>query len=35
MSPFDLKMQKADIAFLRDNKAQQRAFAENYVGLPY
>jgi len=35
MSPFDLKMQKADIAFLRDNKAQQQAFAENYVGLPY
>lgn len=35
MSPFDLKMQKADIAFLRDNNAQQRAFAENYVGLPY
>ena len=34
-SPFDLKMQKADIAFLRDNEAQQRAFAENYVGLPY
>ena len=34
-SPFDLKMQKADIAFLRDNQAQQRAFAENYVGLPY
>jgi p-hydroxybenzoate 3-monooxygenase len=34
-SPFDLKMQQADIAFLRDNEAQQRAFAENYVGLPY
>ncbi|WP_449040479.1 4-hydroxybenzoate 3-monooxygenase [Paracoccus sp. (in: a-proteobacteria)] len=34
-SPFDLKMQKADIAFLRDNESQQRAFAENYVGLPY
>lgn len=34
-SPFDLKMQQADLAFLRDNKAQQRAFAENYVGLPY
>ncbi|AUH33639.1 4-hydroxybenzoate 3-monooxygenase [Paracoccus tegillarcae] len=33
--PFDLKMQQADIAFLRDNDAQQRAFAENYVGLPY
>ncbi|WP_134725391.1 4-hydroxybenzoate 3-monooxygenase [Paracoccus luteus] len=35
MSPFDLKMQQADISFLRDNEAQQRAFAENYVGLPY
>ena len=35
MAPFDLKMQQADIAFLRDNEAQQRAFAENYVGLPY
>ncbi|MFD1796624.1 4-hydroxybenzoate 3-monooxygenase [Paracoccus aurantiacus] len=35
MSEFDLKMQAADIAFLRDNEAQQRAFAENYVGLPY
>ena len=35
MSPFDLKMQAADIAFLRDNESQQRAFAENYVGLPY
>ncbi|WCR11189.1 4-hydroxybenzoate 3-monooxygenase [Paracoccus stylophorae] len=34
-SPFDLKMQQADIAFLRDNRAQQQAFAENYVGLPY
>ncbi|MDO5611907.1 MAG: 4-hydroxybenzoate 3-monooxygenase [Paracoccus sp. (in: a-proteobacteria)] len=34
-SPFDLKMQQADIAFLRDNESQQRAFAENYVGLPY
>ncbi|WGR62194.1 4-hydroxybenzoate 3-monooxygenase (plasmid) [Paracoccus ferrooxidans] len=34
-SPFDLKMQKADIAFLRDDESQQRAFAENYVGLPY
>ncbi|KGJ04254.1 p-hydroxybenzoate 3-monooxygenase [Paracoccus halophilus] len=34
-SEFDLKMQRADIAFLRENEAQQRAFAENYVGLPY
>lgn len=35
MAPFDLRMQQAEIAFLRDNRAQQRAFAENYVGLPY
>ena len=34
-SGFDLKMQQADLAFLRDNEAQQRAFAQNYVGLPY
>jgi p-hydroxybenzoate 3-monooxygenase len=34
-SPFDLKMQQADLAFLRDNETQQRVFAENYVGLPY
>ncbi|MGR3446552.1 MAG: 4-hydroxybenzoate 3-monooxygenase [Paracoccus sp. (in: a-proteobacteria)] len=34
-NPFDLKMQQAELAFLRDNPAQQRAFAENYVGLPY
>jgi p-hydroxybenzoate 3-monooxygenase len=32
---FDLKMQQADIAFLRDNEAAQKAMAENYVGLPY
>jgi p-hydroxybenzoate 3-monooxygenase len=34
-SEFDLKMQQADIAFLQSNEAQQRAFADNYVGLPY
>lgn len=34
-SEFDLKMQRAEIAFLRGNQAAQRAFAENYVGLPY
>jgi p-hydroxybenzoate 3-monooxygenase len=34
-SPFDLKMQRAEIAFLRDNAAAQAAMAENYVGLPY
>lgn len=34
-SEFDLKMQVADLEFLRSNKAAQRAMAENYVGLPY
>lgn len=34
-SEFDLKMQIADLEFLRSNKAAQKAMAENYVGLPY
>jgi p-hydroxybenzoate 3-monooxygenase len=34
-SAFDLKMQRAEIAFLRENEAAQRVFAQNYVGLPY
>ena len=34
-SEFDLKMQLADLAFLRSNRAAQQAMAENYVGLPY
>ncbi len=34
-SPFDLKMQIAELEFLRSNKAAQKAMAENYVGLPY
>lgn len=34
-SEFDLKMQVAEIEFLRANKAAQAAMAENYVGLPY
>jgi len=34
-SDFDLKMQIADLDFLRTNDAAQRAMAENYVGLPY
>lgn len=34
-SEFDLKMQIADLEFLRENKAAQKAMAENYVGLPY
>ncbi|WP_170771685.1 4-hydroxybenzoate 3-monooxygenase [Ruegeria lacuscaerulensis] len=34
-SEFDLKMQRAEIDFLRTNEAAQKAMAENYVGLPY
>ena len=34
-SEFDQKMQRADFAFLRDNRAAQEAMAQNYVGLPY
>ena len=34
-SEFDIKMQQAEVAFLRDNAAAQKAFAQNYVGLPY
>lgn len=32
---FDLKMQIAELDFLRSNHAAQKAMAENYVGLPY
>jgi p-hydroxybenzoate 3-monooxygenase len=34
-TPLDLKMQTAELEFLRTNEAAQRAMAENYVGLPY
>ena len=34
-SEFDLKMQIAELEFLRSNEAAQRAMAESYVGLPY
>lgn len=34
-SGFDLRMQEAELAFLHSNDAAQKAFAENYVGLPY
>ena len=34
-SAFDLKMQIADLEFLRSSKAAQAAMTENYVGLPY
>ncbi|MGP1358091.1 4-hydroxybenzoate 3-monooxygenase [Roseicyclus sp.] len=34
-SDFDLKMQIAELEFLRSSPAAQKALAENYVGLPY
>ncbi|MBV1862828.1 MAG: 4-hydroxybenzoate 3-monooxygenase [Rhodobacteraceae bacterium] len=34
-SEFDLKMQRADLEFLRENEAAQTVMAQNYVGLPY
>ena len=34
-SEFDIKMQRADLEFLRYNDSAQKVFAENYVGLPY
>ncbi len=32
---FDIKMQRADLEFLRENRAAQSVLAQNYVGLPY
>ncbi|MBY6117336.1 4-hydroxybenzoate 3-monooxygenase [Mameliella alba] len=32
---FDLKMQLADIEFLRSNREAQSVLAQNYIGLPY
>ena len=32
---FDIKMQTAELEFLRSNEAAQKAMAQNYVGLPY
>lgn len=34
-SAFDLRIQRAELEFLCSNEAAQKAFAENYVGLPY
>ncbi len=34
-SDFDIRIQVAELEFLRSNEAAQRAMAENYVGLPY
>jgi p-hydroxybenzoate 3-monooxygenase len=32
---FDLKMQRAELEFLRENRDAQAVMAQNYVGLPY
>ena len=32
---FDIKMQRAELEFLRDNRDAQCVMAQNYVGLPY
>ncbi len=34
-SAFDIRMQQAEVAFLRDNTSAQAVLAQNYVGLPY
>jgi len=34
-TPFDLRIQAADLAFLAENEAAQTALAQNYIGLPY
>lgn len=34
-SEFDLKVQKAEVEFLRDSRDAQTVLAQNYVGLPY
>lgn len=34
-SEFDIKMQSAEMAFLRTNEQAQSSMAQNYVGLPY
>jgi len=35
MARFDLRMQQADIDFLKENRDAQKVFATNYVGLPF
>ena len=34
MTPFDRRLQSAELAYLRGSSAAQASFAENYVGLP-
>jgi p-hydroxybenzoate 3-monooxygenase len=35
MTPMDMKLQRAELDYLRVSAAAQRAIAENYVGLPF
>jgi p-hydroxybenzoate 3-monooxygenase len=34
-SPFEIQMQRAELAYLSSSRAASTAFAENYTGLPY
>ena len=34
-SPFDGRMQEADLAYIERSEVAQTALAENYIGLPY
>jgi len=34
-SPFDRRLQAAELDHLRESQAAQKVLAENYVGLPY
>lgn len=34
-SPFDRRMQRAELEYLFSSKAAQTTVAENYVGLPF
>ncbi|MFV2002677.1 MAG: FAD-dependent monooxygenase, partial [Paracoccaceae bacterium] len=34
-TPFDLRMQQSELAYLKQSVAAQTVLAENYVGLPY
>ena len=34
-TPFERRIQKADLQYLIDSSSAQKVFAENYIGLPY
>jgi len=34
-SPFDRRMQQAELEYLESSVAAQASLAENYIGLPY